>query len=97
MDEIKRKILQSDLIVLGSPVFMNNVSGQMKAFIDRMFLWMHAMRLIGKPFIVTTTTVYSGQRATQGYLVDTGIGFGMIHIGTLKAKGYYKPGHFPSM
>jgi multimeric flavodoxin WrbA len=93
--EIKRRMLRSDLIILGSPVFMKNVSGQMKALFDRLFLWMHLMSLIGKPFIAATTTAYSGQRATERYIIDTGIGFGMIHIGTLKARGCYESGHFP--
>jgi multimeric flavodoxin WrbA len=74
---------------------MKSVSGQMKALFDRLFLWMHLMRLIGKPFIAATTTAYSGQRATVRYLVDTGIGFGMIHVGTLRARGCYESGHFP--
>ena len=51
LDEIKDKMLQSALIIFGSPVFMNNVSGQMKVFFDRLFLWMHTVKLIGKPAI----------------------------------------------
>ncbi len=95
LDEIKNSMLASDLIIWGSPVFMNNISGQMKVLFDRLFLWMHIVKLIGKAFIVATTTAYSGQRATEKYLINTGITFGMIHIGTLKAKGCYKSGHFP--
>lgn len=95
LDEIKERMLQSDFIIFGSPVFMNNVSGQMKVFFDRLFLWMHTVRLIGKPFIVATTTTYSGQRTMEKYLINTGIALGMIHISSLKAKGSYKPGHFP--
>ena len=95
VQEIKGKMLQADLIIFGSPVFMNNVSGHMKAFFDRLFLWMHTVQLIGKPSIVATTTAYSGQKATEKYLVDTTIGLGTINVGTLKAIGCYKPGHFP--
>ncbi|MFW5915550.1 MAG: flavodoxin family protein [Planctomycetota bacterium] len=34
-DTIIPKILKADIIVLGSPVYFNNVSAQMKAFMDR--------------------------------------------------------------
>ena len=35
MVEISEILLESQVIVLGSPVFFNNVSGQMKVFMDR--------------------------------------------------------------
>jgi len=35
MTEISKRLINSQVIVLGSPVFFNNVSGQMKVFIDR--------------------------------------------------------------
>ncbi|MBN1574807.1 MAG: flavodoxin family protein [Deltaproteobacteria bacterium] len=35
MTKIAEKLLKSQVIVLGSPVFFNNVSGQMKVFMDR--------------------------------------------------------------
>jgi len=35
MDKIAERLLKSQVIVLGSPVFFNNVSGQMKVFMDR--------------------------------------------------------------
>ena len=95
LHEIQGKMLQADVIIFGSPVFMNNVSGQMKVFFDRSFLWMHTVKLIGKPSIVATTTAYSGQKRTTRYLLDTTIGLGTINIGTLRATGCYKPGHFP--
>lgn len=96
LKEIQEKMVQSDLIIFGSPVFMNNVSGQMKTFFDRLFLWMHIVKLIGKPAIVATTTAYSGQKYTEKYLIDTTIGLGTINVGKLKAIGCYKPGHFPN-
>jgi hypothetical protein len=37
-----------------------------------------------------------GDKKIEYCQVDTTIGLGTINIGTLKATGCYKPGHFPS-
>lgn len=52
MDIIKNKLLESDFIIWGSPVYSHNVSGDMKALIDRLTYWAHLFRLVGKPGMV---------------------------------------------
>ena len=44
MEYIRKKILEADLIVLLSPVYLNNVSGAMKTFLDRIGSWVHTLR-----------------------------------------------------
>jgi multimeric flavodoxin WrbA len=44
MECIRKKILEADLIVLLSPVYLNNVSGAMKTFLDRIGSWVHTLR-----------------------------------------------------
>lgn len=41
---LEKKILEADLIVLLSPVYLNNVSGAMKTFLDRIGSWVHTLR-----------------------------------------------------
>lgn len=49
MGKIKTELLNADFIILASPVYSHNVSGDMKAFIDRLAYWGHLFRLAGKP------------------------------------------------
>lgn len=48
MGEIKDKMLKADFIIMASPVYSHNVSGDTKAFIDRLSYWGHLFRLAGK-------------------------------------------------
>ena len=48
MEYIRKKILEADLIVLLSPGYLNNVSGAMKTFHDRIGSWVHTLALSGK-------------------------------------------------
>lgn len=65
---IREKILEADLIVLLSPVYLNNVSGAMKTFLDRIGSWVHTLSLSGKIGIVVTVTDQSGQEFVTYYL-----------------------------
>ncbi len=65
---IREKILEADLIVLLSPVYLNNVSGAMKTFLDRIGSWVHTLQLSGKIGIVVTVTDQSGQEFVTYYL-----------------------------
>jgi hypothetical protein len=47
--EIKEKMIACDLLILGSPVYVNAVSARTKGFIDRIYLWLHVLKLIGNP------------------------------------------------
>ena len=68
MEYIRKKILEADLIVLLSPVYLNNVSGAMKTFLDRIGSWVHTLALSGKMGIVVTVTDQSGQEFVSYYL-----------------------------
>jgi multimeric flavodoxin WrbA len=68
MGLIKEKILEADLIILGSPVFAHNVSGDMKTFIDRISYWLHVFRLANKKSITITTSASNGNINVNNYL-----------------------------
>ncbi len=68
MKLIKEKILNSDFIILASPVYLHNVSGDMKIFIDRITYWTHLLRLAGKPGIAIATSSGNGLDITVNYI-----------------------------
>jgi multimeric flavodoxin WrbA len=84
LKEIQHKLLESDLIVFGTPVYCWNVSAQYKAFIDRQIIWIHTLRLIGKPAVTVSTTAIDGFNAMQKYLDSTLYMLGMIPIGKIQ-------------
>ena len=52
VSDIMEKIKSCDGIILTSPVYMENVSGKLKTFIDRTCSWFHRPPIYGKPVLV---------------------------------------------
>lgn len=94
LQKITQKILESDLLVIGSPVYVNQISAQTKTLIDRTFMWVHLSRLIGKPVVTALTTGNDGLRMTEVYLSAVTTMMGGIVIGHLRGIGQ-QPGVFP--
>lgn len=65
---IKEELMNSDIIVLISPVFFHNVSGIMKVFIDRIGSWTHQMRLTGKLGIIVSVSDNNGNLFVNQYM-----------------------------
>jgi len=82
--KIADKMLKSDLIILGSPVYFSDVSASLKAFIDRTFSLWHKKMLKGKKVILIATCAESG----TGHTIDTMRHFAREHemdiIGTIE-------------
>ncbi|MCE5173036.1 flavodoxin family protein [Paenibacillus profundus] len=68
MKLLKQNMLEADFIILASPVYSHNVSGDMKAFIDRISYWCHLMRLAGKPGIAIASAHSNGVHHVLNYL-----------------------------
>lgn len=66
-EKVARKMLESDLIIIGSPVYFSDVSASVKAFIDRTFSLWHNKKLKGKKVILVATCAESG----TGHTIDT--------------------------
>ncbi len=62
------RMQDADGLVFASPVYADNVSGQMKVFIDRLADAMHYQNLAGKYGCSVATTEVSGGDAVTGYL-----------------------------
>lgn len=66
---VREQLLQSDMIILASPVYAHGVSGDMKIFIDRISFWLHLFRLAGKKSAVISTSSSNGNEIVNAYLV----------------------------
>jgi multimeric flavodoxin WrbA len=62
------RMLDADGLVLASPVYVDNVSGQMKVFIDRLADAIHYQNFAGRYGCSLATTQVSGGDAVVGYL-----------------------------
>lgn len=90
MGKLKDKILNADIIILASPVYMHNVSGDMKIFIDRIAYWSHLLKLRGKVGLSIATSSGNGLDITTSYLNKVMIFLGMNVIGSLNVMPYRK-------
>jgi len=68
-------------IVFASPVYVDNVTGQMKIFIDRLADAIHYQVLTGKYSCAVTTTYESGGNEVESYLNHVLNYLGVISVG----------------
>lgn len=78
---IMQQLQKADGIILASPVYLQQISGQMKTFIDRTCVWYHRPVLAGKPDLAVATTKGSGLRKTLSYLESMAVQWGAIPAG----------------
>lgn len=95
LEEIKEKMIECDMLILGSPVYTNQVTAQMKAFLDRLFTWCHIYPLLGKYSLSALTTGNDGQKETGHFLEKMLATYGTFSFGTLQSMGGFTPGFFP--
>ena len=81
--DIMEKIKLSDGIILTSPVYMENISGKLKTFVDRTCRWFHRPEIYGKPVLVISTTKGSGLKYTLKYLEKVVIQWGGFNAGKI--------------
>lgn len=94
LPEVRQKIRECDLLIIGSPVYEQQISAQLKALFDRTFMWLHLIGLMGKPVITAVTYGGDGRRPTERYLSGMMIMMGCIMVGHLSGIGK-QPGVFP--
>lgn len=68
MCALEREMLESNIIILASPVYASAVNAQMKLFIDRIAYWMHLYRLAGKFGIVISAASSNSTGIVNDYL-----------------------------
>jgi len=80
---LRKGLLEADLIILGFPVFLNNVSGYMKSFLDRIAYWTHIYKLKGKLVLPIIITDSSGNVPVSIYVNSIFTALGMKIVGTI--------------
>jgi multimeric flavodoxin WrbA len=77
------KIMEADALVLGSPVYIYQVTAQLKNWIDRLGNTIHCRRFLGKYAAVVATAGGTGEKETADYMEDVLIRTGMQNVGRL--------------
>lgn len=65
---LKKEMEESDLIIIATPVFAHNVTGNLKILIDRLAYWTHLFHLKGKLGILIVTSATNGNDYVMNYL-----------------------------
>ena len=84
---IMKKIVESDGLVIGTPVYLNNMSGILKAFIDRTCVWFHRSEVAKKPTLIVANTQGSGLENTINSIKEVMIQWGVFLGGTISRNG----------
>ena len=77
------KIIAADGLILGSPVYIYQVTAQLKNWIDRLGNTIHCLRFLGKYGAVVATAGGSGEKETADYMEKVLKYTGMQNVGSL--------------
>ena len=91
-EDLMEKLTEYDGLILSTPVYMGNISGKLKVFVDRTCRWFHRPELIGVPTLFATTTAASGIKDTFKSLETIAIQWGAFPTDRIarKSKDLYK-------
>ena len=87
LSDLWEKMMRADGIVLGSPVYINNVTAQLKTVIDRLADAIHCQMLVGKYGCAVTTAGGSGISEVLGYMNYFLNQLGAVSVGEAGAVG----------
>lgn len=82
MKIIKTHLLHADIIIFASPVYVNNITGKMKAVFDRLSYWTHLFKLSNKKGAVITVSKSSGNVDSSIYLNNMFLWLGVRSLAT---------------
>jgi len=83
---ILHQMLEADGIVLASPVYLDHVTAQMKALLDRTSHFIHCLCLTGKYIAALTTSGGGGGEATVAFLKKYAVTVGSQFAGAVDAR-----------
>ena len=88
--DVIQKVLDCDVLIIGSPTYYYDVCGHLKNFIDRTYSLYHDRKLAGRKGIAVAVQAHKGASRT----IQTLEGFLSTHefssLGSVKGKGYHK-------
>ena len=80
---LMKKLLEADAVILASPVYFRNVTGQMKTFLDRSLCYGHRPRGTWKPGLAVCVSAGWGETPVAQYLSQMLRVFGAFALGQL--------------
>lgn len=83
---ILHQMLAADGIVLASPVYLDHVTAQMKALLDRTSHFVHCLRLTGKYMAALTTSGGGGGESTMAFVRRYAVTVGSQFAGGVDAR-----------
>jgi len=83
VQKINEKLISADGIIFSTPVYMENISGILKTYIDRNCKWYHRSELLKKPYLAIATTNGSGLKRSLDYLDLVATRWGMVPCGKI--------------
>lgn len=95
LEELKKAMIECDMLILACPVYTNQVTAQMKAFFDRLFTWCHIFPLLGKYSLAAVTTGNDGIKPVSDFMQKMLATYGTSSFGTISSMGGFTPGFFP--
>lgn len=89
-DKIIQKVLDADVLIIGSPTYYYDVCGHVKNFIDRTYSLYHDRKLAGRKGVAVA--IHANKGATR--TIQTLEGFLSTHefssLGSVKGTGYHE-------
>ena len=73
----------ADGIILASPVYVMNITGNLKSLIDKTASWVHRSPMVGKPMLSVAVTAGAGLNEVHTYLEKVGLQWGMHPTGQI--------------
>lgn len=68
VERLRGELLDSDIVLFATPVYLRQISGISKVFLDRLANWTHLMNLIGKLAVPIVMSSSNGEKETTAYL-----------------------------
>jgi multimeric flavodoxin WrbA len=81
--KILDKMVEADGIIIGAPVYLRQIPGNLKNIFDRGCAWYHRSPIIGKPIFFVTTTQVTGTKSLMRYFKDLTVQWGAIYAGSI--------------
>jgi len=94
--DLFNKMRSADGIVIGSPVYLNNINAQLKAVFDRMSDAVHCQMLSGKYGCAVSTTASSGVTDVLGYITYILNRLGVLTVGEVGVAIFSRQGALDS-
>ncbi len=96
MASIKEKILQADYLIIGTGVFLHNINSALSVFLERIALWTHLIKLLGKKCTIVVSTASNGHMNVAGYLnkIAGFLGLEVIEIVVFSQMEFVNPEYY---